>query len=67
MKGTVRREPDGKPVTAYRQGRNRVERPGAHHVRTENTGRTERAERAGRLVAFVADTGDGLRADDPKA
>ncbi|MFJ8489045.1 hypothetical protein ACIRBZ_11855 [Streptomyces sp. NPDC094038] len=48
MKGTVRSELDGKPVTAYRQGRNRT-------------------ERAGRLVAFVADTGDGLRADDPKA
>ncbi|MFE3162461.1 cupin domain-containing protein [Streptomyces sp. NPDC059224] len=64
LEGTVRSRLDGRPVTTYHQGENWVERPGAHHVLTENT---SRAERAKLLVVFVSDTGDKLKVDDPRA
>ncbi|MEV5011191.1 cupin domain-containing protein [Streptomyces sp. NPDC056159] len=63
LKGTVRSKLDGEPVRTYRQGENWVEQPGAHHVLTENTSRTERAQL---LVVFVSNTGDPLKADDPQ-
>ncbi|MFJ1829799.1 cupin domain-containing protein [Streptomyces sp. NPDC088178] len=63
LEGTVRSKLDGTPVRTYHQGENWVEQPGAHHVLTENTSRTERAEL---LVIFVSDTGDRLKADDPQ-
>jgi quercetin dioxygenase-like cupin family protein len=62
LQGTVRSQLAGKPVTTYHQGDNWVEQPGAHHVLTENTSRTERAKL---LVVFVSDTGARLKADDP--
>ncbi|MFH8586305.1 cupin domain-containing protein [Streptomyces celluloflavus] len=63
LEGTVRSKLDGKPATTYRQGQNWVEQPGAHHVLTENTSRTERARL---LVIFVSHTGDKLKIDDPR-
>ncbi|MFI7616155.1 cupin domain-containing protein [Nonomuraea terrae] len=62
LAGTVRSKLDGKPATTYRQGANWVESPGAHHVLTENTSRTQRAKL---LVVFVSNTGDKLKVDDP--
>jgi quercetin dioxygenase-like cupin family protein len=62
LQGTVRSRLAGKPVTTYHQGDNWVEPPGAHHVLTENTSRTERAKL---LVVFVSDTGARLKVDDP--
>ncbi|MEU9446725.1 cupin domain-containing protein [Streptomyces sp. NPDC048304] len=64
LEGTVRSKLDDKPVTTYHQGDNWVEQPGAHHVLTENTSRTERAKL---LVVFVSDTGAKLKVDDPKS
>ena len=64
LDGTVRSKLDGKPVTTYHQGENWVEQPGAHHVLTENTSRTEPARL---LVVFVSGTGDKLKVDDPRA
>jgi quercetin dioxygenase-like cupin family protein len=64
LQGTVRSQLAGKPVTTYHQGENWVEQPGAHHVLTENTSRTERAKL---LVVFVSDTGAKLKVDDPKS
>ena len=52
----------GEPVRTYRQGENWVEQPGAHHVLTENTSRTQPAKL---LVVFVSNTGDKLKVDDP--
>ncbi|MEU2925904.1 cupin domain-containing protein [Streptomyces sp. NPDC007251] len=62
LQGTVRSQLAGKPVTTYHQGDNWVEPPGAHHVLTENTSRTERAKL---LVVFVSNTGARLKVDDP--
>lgn len=62
LEGTVRSQLDGKPATTYHQGENWVEPPGAHHVLTENTSRTEPAKL---LVVFVSNTGDELKIDDP--
>ncbi|MGX1548800.1 cupin domain-containing protein [Streptomyces adustus] len=64
LEGTVRSKLDDQPVTTYRQGENWVEQPGAHHVLTENTSRTERAKLLGN---FVSNTGDKLKVDDPRA
>jgi quercetin dioxygenase-like cupin family protein len=64
LEGTVRSKLDGKPTTTYHQGENWVEQPGAHHVLTENTSRTQRAKL---LVIFVSNTGDKLKVDDPKS
>ncbi|MGW2347318.1 cupin domain-containing protein [Actinacidiphila glaucinigra] len=64
LEGTVRSQLDSKPVSTYHQGENWVEQPGAHHVLTQNTSRTEHAKL---LVVFVSDTGDKLKLDDPKS
>jgi quercetin dioxygenase-like cupin family protein len=62
LEGTVRSRLGGEPVRTYRQGENWVEQPGAHHVLTENTSRTQPAKL---LVVFVSNTGDKLKVDDP--
>ena len=62
LDGTVRSKLDGEPTHTYHQGENWVEQPGAHHVLTENTSRTEPARL---LVVFISDTGDRLKIDDP--
>ncbi|GHF86614.1 cupin domain-containing protein [Streptomyces thermodiastaticus] len=63
LEGTVRSQLEGEPLRTYHQGQNWVEKPGAHHVLTENTSRTEPARL---LVVFVSDTGDPLKVDDPQ-
>ncbi len=62
LEGTVRSQLGGESVRTYRQGENWVEQPGAQHVLTENTSRTEPAKL---LVVFVSNTGDKLKVDDP--
>ncbi|MEV4113697.1 cupin domain-containing protein [Nonomuraea sp. NPDC049695] len=62
LEGTVRSQLGGQPVRTYRKGENWVEQPGAHHVLTENTSRTQPATL---LVIFVSNTGDKLKVDDP--
>ncbi|GAA1709533.1 cupin domain-containing protein [Streptomyces yatensis] len=64
LEGTVRSRLAGKPASTYRQGEYWVERPGAHHVLTENISRTERAKL---LVVYVSNTGDKLKVDDPRS
>ncbi|MEU3170301.1 cupin domain-containing protein [Streptosporangium sp. NPDC006930] len=62
LEGIVRSRLGGEPVRTYRQGENWVEQPGAHHVLTENTSRTQPAKL---LVVFVSNTGDKLKVNDP--
>jgi quercetin dioxygenase-like cupin family protein len=61
LDGTVASELEGEPVHMYHRGDNWVEKPGAHHVLTENTSRTKPAKL---LVIFVSNTGDKLKVDD---
>ncbi|MGW3346069.1 cupin domain-containing protein [Nonomuraea rubra] len=61
LEGTVRSQIEGEPVRTYRQGESWVEPPGAHHVLTENTSRTDPAKL---LVVFISDTGAELKVDD---
>ena len=63
LHGTVRSGLEGESARTYHQGQNWVEKPGAHHVLTENTSRTEPARL---LVVFVSDTGAPLKTDDPQ-
>ncbi len=62
LEGTFRSRLGGEPVRTYHQGENWVEPPGAHHVLTENTSRTEPAKL---LVVFISSTGDEIKVDDP--
>jgi quercetin dioxygenase-like cupin family protein len=62
LEGAVRSQLNDEPARTYRQGGNWAEPPGAHHVLTENTSRTERARL---LVVFVSNTGEPLKIDDP--
>jgi quercetin dioxygenase-like cupin family protein len=62
LNGTVASRLDGEPVRTYHRGDYWVERPGAHHVLTANTSRTEPAKL---LVVFISNTGDKLKVDDP--
>ena len=61
LQGSVRSEIEGQPTKTFRAGEYWVERPGAHHVRTENVSTTNPAKL---LVTFVADTGAELKVDD---
>ncbi len=63
LEGTVRSQVDDNPVGSFRPGQNWTERPGAHHVLTENESATERARL---LVVFVADNGAQLKVDDAR-
>lgn len=61
LAGTVRSEIEGQPVRTYRTGESWTERPGDHHVLTDNpSGRVT----ARLLVVFIADTGSALKIDD---
>jgi quercetin dioxygenase-like cupin family protein len=62
LDGTVASRLEGERTRTYHQGENWVEQPGAHHVLTENTSRTEPAKL---LVVFISNTGDKLKVDDP--
>jgi quercetin dioxygenase-like cupin family protein len=61
LEGTVASRLEGEPVHTYRRGENWIEKPGAHHVLTENTSRTKPAKL---LVVFISNTGDKLKVDD---
>jgi quercetin dioxygenase-like cupin family protein len=62
LDGSVRSRLAGSPAHTYYEGQDWVENPGAHHLLTENTSRTETARL---LVVFVDDTGAELKVDDP--
>lgn len=62
VEGAVSSQLEGEPAHVYHQGDNWTERPGAHHLATENTSSTEPAKL---LVVFVATTGEQLKVDDP--
>ncbi|MFF4755192.1 cupin domain-containing protein [Streptomyces sp. NPDC002514] len=62
LDGTVRSQLAGQPARTYHQGQNWVEEPGAHHLATVNTSRTEPARL---LVVFISDTGAPIKVDDP--
>jgi quercetin dioxygenase-like cupin family protein len=62
LEGTVRSRLEGEPMRTYHQGENWIERPGAHHVATENVSNTAPAKL---LVVFVSNTGEQLKIDDP--
>ena len=61
LAGTVASKLGGEPMHTYHQGESWVEQPGAHHVLTKNTSRTQPAKL---LVVFISNTGDELKVDD---
>lgn len=63
LEGAVRSQIEGQPARVYRTGESWTEKPGDHHVVTENASSTETARL---LVVFVADTGAPLKTDDPR-
>ena len=63
LEGAVRSQIEGQPAHVYRTGESWTEKPGDHHVLTENASSTETARL---LVVFVADTGAALKTDDPR-
>ncbi|KOV74801.1 cupin [Streptomyces sp. AS58] len=58
LQGTMRSQLGGEPARTYHQGEQWVEEPGAYHVLTENTSKTESAKL---LVVFISNTGDALK------
>ncbi|MBS0560902.1 MAG: cupin domain-containing protein [Proteobacteria bacterium] len=63
LEGAVRSQIEGQPAHIYKTGESWTEKPGDHHVMTENASSTETARL---LVVFVADTGAPLKTDDPR-
>ncbi|NEU12115.1 cupin domain-containing protein [Methylobacterium sp. BTF04] len=61
LAGSVRSQIEGEPVRAFRTGESWTEKPGDHHVITENASATEAARL---LVVFIAPKGDALKTDD---
>lgn len=61
LEGSVRSNVDNGPTTTFQKGESWIEKPGAHHVLTENTSDSKPAKL---LVTFVADTGAELKTDD---
>ncbi len=62
LEGEIRSQIEGQPPQVYRAGESWTEKPGDHHVLTENTSSTATARL---LVVFLADTGVPLKIDDP--
>lgn len=62
LAGAVRSQLDDEPARVYGVGQDWSEKPGAHHVLTENVSRTLPTRL---LVVFVADTGATLKDADP--
>jgi quercetin dioxygenase-like cupin family protein len=56
ISGAIRSQVEGEPVHVYHAGQTWYERPGAHHVVSENASETEPARL---LAVFVTDTGHG--------
>lgn len=63
LEGEVRSQIEGQPAHAYTIGESWTEKPGDHHVLTENVSKTTPARL---LVVFVANTGAALKTDDPR-
>jgi quercetin dioxygenase-like cupin family protein len=63
LEGAVRSQIEGQAVHVYKTGESWTEKPGDHHVLTENASSTAPARL---LVVFVADTGAPLKTDDPR-
>lgn len=64
LEGSVSSELEGAPAHVFHAGESWSEPPGAHHVATENTSRTDEAKL---LVVFVSTNGEQLKTDDPPA
>jgi quercetin dioxygenase-like cupin family protein len=62
LAGEIRSQIEGEPPRSYGVGDSWTEKPGDHHVVTENVSATEPARL---LVVFIANTGDALKTDDP--
>lgn len=64
ISGAIRSQVEGEPVHVYHAGQTWYERPGAHHVVSENASETEPARL---LAVFVTDTGhDSLTTFDAR-
>lgn len=63
LQGAVRSQLEGQPAHVYKTSESWTEKPGDHHVLTENASSTETARL---LVVFVADTGASLKTDDAR-
>ena len=63
LEGAVRSQIEGQPAHLYKTGESWTEKPGDHHVLTENASSTETARL---LVVFIGDTGASLKTDDPR-
>ncbi|UAJ09773.1 cupin domain-containing protein [Polymorphobacter megasporae] len=61
LEGEVRSQLEGEPLRTYRAGQSWIERPGAHHLVTENTSATRPARV---LVTFVSQGGEPLKVPD---
>lgn len=61
LEGAVRSQIEGEPARVYKTGDSWTEKPGDHHVLTENVSSSEAARL---LVVFVANTGASLKLDD---
>ncbi|WP_206667676.1 cupin domain-containing protein [Muricoccus nepalensis] len=64
LAGEIRSQIEGEPSRVYRTGESWTEKPGDHHVLTENVSTSEIARL---LVVFVANDSDTLKNDDPAA
>ena len=62
LEGEVRSQIEGQPAHFYRIGESWTEKPGDHHVLTENASSSETARL---LVVFIADANAPLKTDDP--
>lgn len=61
LAGSVRSQIEGEPVRTFRTGESWTEKPGDHHVLTENASAGEVAKL---LVVFIAPEGNALKVDD---
>lgn len=61
LAGSVRSQIEGQPVRTFRTGESWTEKPGDHHVLTENASAKEAARL---LVVFIAPEGAALKTDD---
>lgn len=61
LAGSVRSQIEGEPVRTFRTGESWTEKPGDHHVLTENASASDAARL---LVVFIAPEGDALKVDD---
>lgn len=63
LSGEIRSQVDDEPVKIYRAGESWVEKPGAHHLVSENASATTPAKL---LAIFITSDGKTLTVPDPK-